>query len=89
MSPSFPGADLLMSARLVSRRLPIRGRSGRSNRRNEEIDERFRSRIRGRGSASCRTTIGHKSCYLAFMLAATVEDCHDPDEKREAIAFGA
>jgi hypothetical protein len=53
----------VMSARLVSRRLPIRGRSGRSNRRNEEIDERFRSRIGGRGSASCRTTIGHKSCY--------------------------
>jgi hypothetical protein len=23
------------------------------------------------------------------MLAATVEYCHDPDEKRKAIAFGA
>jgi hypothetical protein len=30
----------------------------------------------------------HEAFRLAFMLAATLDDCNNEDEKREAISFG-
>jgi hypothetical protein len=30
----------------------------------------------------------YEACNMAFMLAAAVEDCNDPEEKPEAITFG-